>query len=111
MSARYRKAASGVLAALLSAGLCLGGATAANATTRYAVTSGSWSEGDYMARWAMSSTESHVRAVALASYIYCEAVQGSDKVSMVAAPRQECRADAYRQPGDRSEASVTVRRL
>lgn len=111
MSARYRKAASGVLAALLSAGLCLGGATAANATTRYAVTSGSWSEGDYMGTWMVSMTRSYVHGFAFASHSYCEAVQGNHKVSKVAAPGQECKADVYRQPGDGPAAYVTFYRM
>ncbi|PJJ69343.1 hypothetical protein CLV65_0040 [Pseudoscardovia suis] len=96
MLRNIRKAAACVSSLLLSAGLCLGGVTVANATTRYAVSSGSWSEGDYTGTWEVSPTHSHVHSTALGTYSYCEVGQdGIFKEYMTVPPGRQCRVDVY----------------
>lgn len=75
MLRNIRKAAACVSSLLLSAGLCLGGVTVANATTRYAVSSGSWSEGDYTGKWKVAANYSMVDSRALGTRSYCKAMQ------------------------------------
>lgn len=62
------------------------GTSSASAAEYHAVSSGSWSEGDYSGTWNVQPTMSHVHGKAYGTSSYCKAVQDRTNVSEMRVP-------------------------
>ena len=75
MNRTVSRIARAAVAATLSAGLCLGLSTTANATIQYPISGGSHNEGAYTVTWSVGASRTYVSTYSLTSHQYCYAQQ------------------------------------